>query len=66
MCAADASTVHTGTAPRARAALRNLAIGRPRLLGADNIAKTTRAIRDSPEHAVQIWDITDSPHLPGT
>ncbi|WP_327137649.1 ISAs1 family transposase [Streptomyces sp. NBC_01340] len=38
--AEDASTVHTGSAPRAMAALRNLAIGRLRLLGADNIAMT--------------------------
>ncbi|MFH9967860.1 hypothetical protein ACH4PR_42015 [Streptomyces mirabilis] len=57
---------HTGSARRAMAALRNLAIGRLRLLGADNIAKTTRAIRDVPEHAVWIWGITDSPPLPGT
>jgi predicted transposase YbfD/YdcC len=64
--AEDASTVHTGNAPRAMAALRNLAIGRLRLLGADNIAKTTRAIRDAPEHALWIWGITDSPLLPGT
>ncbi|MFJ9382121.1 ISAs1 family transposase, partial [Streptomyces sp. NPDC101455] len=64
--AEDASTVHTGSAPRVMAALRNLAIGRLRLLGADNIAKTTRAIRDAPEHAVWIWGITDSPLLPGT
>ncbi|WP_258037245.1 MULTISPECIES: ISAs1 family transposase [unclassified Streptomyces] len=64
--AEDASTVHTGSAPRAMAALRNLAIGRLRLLGADNIAKTTRAIRDAPEHAIWIWGITGSPHLPGT
>lgn len=35
--------------------LRNLAIGRLRLLGADNIAETTRAIRDTPEHALWIW-----------
>jgi hypothetical protein len=35
--AEDASTVHTGSAPRAMAALRNLAIGRLRLLGAANI-----------------------------
>lgn len=41
--AEDASTVHTGSAPRAMASSRNLAIGRLRLLGADNIAKTTRA-----------------------
>ncbi|MET7609400.1 ISAs1 family transposase [Streptomyces avermitilis] len=64
--AEDASTVHTGSPPRAMAALRNLAIGRLRLLGADNIAKTTRAIRDAPEHALWIWGITDSPLLPGT
>ncbi|MFI0724653.1 ISAs1 family transposase, partial [Streptomyces sp. NPDC021224] len=64
--AEDASTVHTGNALRAMASLRNLAIGRLRLLGADNIAKTTRAIRDAPEHAVWIWGITDSPLLPGT
>ncbi|MFF2522827.1 hypothetical protein [Streptomyces liangshanensis] len=64
--AEDASTVHTGNAPRAMAALRNLAIDRLRLLGADNIAKTTRAIRDAPEHSVWIWGITDSPLLPGT
>ncbi|MFE9601383.1 ISAs1 family transposase [Streptomyces hokutonensis] len=64
--AEDASTVHTANAPRAMAALRNLAIGRLRLLGADNIAKTTRAIRDVPEHALWIWGITDSPLLPGT
>lgn len=64
--AEDASTVHTGSAPRAMAALRNLAIGRLRLLGADNIAKTTRAIRNAPEHATWIWGITDSPLLPGT
>nr|WSZ18910.1 transposase [Streptomyces canus] len=64
--AEDASTVHTGNAPRTMAALRNLAIGRLRLLGADNIAKTTRAIRDAPEHAFWIWGITDSPPTPGT
>lgn len=64
--AEDASTVHTGTAPRAMASLRNLAIGRLRLLGATNIAKTTRAIRDLPEHAAWIMGITDSPHPSGT
>ncbi|WP_329367535.1 hypothetical protein OG896_20800 [Streptomyces sp. NBC_00669] len=62
----DTSTVHTGNAPRAMAALRNLAIGRLRLPGADNIAKTTRVIRDAPEHARWIWGITDNPLLPGT
>ncbi|MFF8717742.1 ISAs1 family transposase [Streptomyces sp. NPDC015184] len=64
--AEDAPTAHTGSAPRAMAALRNLAIGRLRLLGAGNIARTTRAIRDAPEHALWIWDITNSPPLPGT
>jgi hypothetical protein len=64
--AEDASTVHTGSAPRVMAALRNLAIGRLRLPGTDNIAKTTRATRDAPEHALWIWGITDSPLLPGT
>jgi hypothetical protein len=48
------------------ASLRNLAIGRLRLLGADNIARTTRAIRNAPEHALWIWGITDSTLLPGT
>lgn len=66
VCAEVASTDHTGSAPQAMAALRNLAIGRLWLLGADNVAKTTRAIRDAPEHAVWIWGITDSPLLPGT
>lgn len=64
--AEDASTVHTDTAPRAKASLRNLAIGRLRLLGATNIAKTTRVIRDLPEHAAWIMGITDSPHPSGT
>ncbi|MGW2501821.1 hypothetical protein ACWCXL_12015 [Streptomyces sp. NPDC001588] len=45
------------------AALQNLAIGRPRLPVADNIAKTTRATRDALEHAIGIWGITDGPLL---
>ncbi|MFE2065077.1 ISAs1 family transposase [Streptomyces sp. NPDC059467] len=56
--AEDASTVHTGTAPRAMATLRNLAIGVLKTLGADNIAKTTRAIRDEPKRALPILGIT--------
>ncbi|MFD4880236.1 hypothetical protein ACFWOB_43690 [Streptomyces sp. NPDC058420] len=64
--AEDASTVHTDNAPRAMAAPGNLAIGRLRLPGADNNAKTTRAIRDAPEHAAWTWGITDSPLLPAT
>ncbi|MFD8000458.1 ISAs1 family transposase [Streptomyces mirabilis] len=56
--AGDASTVHAGTAPRAMATLRNLAIGVLTTLGADNIAKTTRAIRDEPQRAFPILGIT--------
>ncbi|MFJ4790837.1 ISAs1 family transposase [Streptomyces sp. NPDC088794] len=59
--AEDASTVHAGTAPRAMATLRNLAIGVLKTLGADNIAKTTRAIRDEPGRALPILGITDNP-----
>ncbi|HET6354643.1 hypothetical protein [Streptomyces sp.] len=40
------------------ATLRNLAIGAPKSLGADNIAKTTRAIRDEPQRALPIVGIT--------
>ncbi|MFC5027861.1 ISAs1 family transposase [Streptomyces sp. DSM 41987] len=64
--AEDASTVHTGTAPRAMATLRNLAIGALKTLGADNIAKTTRAIRDNPERALPLLGITSNPDAPGT
>ncbi|WP_307783799.1 ISAs1 family transposase [Streptomyces spinoverrucosus] len=64
--AEDASTVHTGTAPRAMATLRNLAIGLLRTLGADNIAKTTRAIRDQPERALPLLGITNNPGIEGT
>lgn len=64
--AEDASTVHTGNAPRAMAAFRNLGIGTLRMLGAGNIAKTTRAIRDDPERAAQVLGISGTPHLSGT
>jgi hypothetical protein len=64
--AEDASTVHTGTTPRAMASFRNLAIGVLKTLGADNIAKTTRAIRDAPERALPILGITNNPDLDGT
>ncbi|MEU9179937.1 ISAs1 family transposase [Streptomyces sp. NPDC048550] len=40
--AEDASRVRTGTAPRAMAALRNLAIGALRITGCDNIAADLR------------------------
>jgi predicted transposase YbfD/YdcC len=64
--AEDASTVHTGTAPRAMATLRNLAIGALKTLGAHNIAKTTRAIRDEPRRALPILGITNDPDTYGT
>ncbi|WP_405656857.1 hypothetical protein OG581_40365 [Streptomyces sp. NBC_01386] len=64
--AEDASTVHAGNAPRVMAALRNLAIGALKALGATNIAKTTRAIRDQPERALPILGITYKPDLNGT
>lgn len=46
--AEDASRVYTGTAPRAMATFRNLATGALKILGADSIAMTTRAILDIP------------------
>ncbi|WP_262386886.1 ISAs1 family transposase [Streptomyces sp. TRM49041] len=61
--AEDASTVHTRTAPRAMATFRNLAIGALKTLGAGNIAKATRAIRDEPERALPILGITHNPDL---
>lgn len=64
--AEDASTVHTGTAPRAMATFRNLAIGVLKTLGADNIAKTTRAIRDNPGYALPLLGITNNPDTHGT
>jgi predicted transposase YbfD/YdcC len=64
--AEDASTVHSGTAPRAMATLRSLAIGVLKTLGADNIAKTTRAIRDHPGRALPLLGITNNPDLYGT
>jgi predicted transposase YbfD/YdcC len=64
--AEDASSVHKGTAPRAMATLRNLAIGALKTLGADNIAKTTRAIRDEPRRALPILGIISDPDTNGT
>ncbi|WP_371576048.1 transposase [Streptomyces sp. NBC_01314] len=46
--------------------LRNLAIGVLKTLGADNIAKTTRAIRDEPQRALPILGITNDPDTYGT
>jgi predicted transposase YbfD/YdcC len=62
----DASTVHAGTAPRAMAAFRNLAIGALKILGAVNIAKTTRAIHEEPERALPILGISYQPNPQGT
>lgn len=59
--AEDASTLHTGSGPRAMATFRNLAIGLLKTLGAANIAKTTRAIRDQPERALPLVGISDNP-----
>ncbi|MDX3092954.1 MULTISPECIES: ISAs1 family transposase [Streptomyces] len=64
--AEDASTLRTGTAPRAMAAFRNLAIGLLKSRGADNIAKTTRAIRDQPERALPLLGITNKTDALGT
>jgi predicted transposase YbfD/YdcC len=64
--AEDASTIHAGTAPRAMATIRNLAIGTLKILGADNIAKTTRAIRHEPERSLAILGITSNPDTHGT
>ncbi|MFE9259121.1 hypothetical protein [Streptomyces sp. NPDC006879] len=64
--AEDASTLHTGTAPRAMATFRNLAIGLLKTLGAVNIAKTTRAIRDQPERSLPLLGITNNPETEGT
>ncbi|MGP3690710.1 hypothetical protein ACTVZO_39525 [Streptomyces sp. IBSNAI002] len=64
--AEDASTVHTDTAPRAMATLRNLAIGALKTIGANNNAKTTRAIRNEPERALRILGITHDPNSYGT
>lgn len=64
--AEDACTTHTATTPRAMATLRNLAIGVLKTLGADNIAKTTRAIRDEPQRALPILGITNDPDVHGT
>jgi predicted transposase YbfD/YdcC len=64
--AEDASTVHTGSAPRAMATFRNLAIGTLKILGADNITKTTRAIHHEPERALAILNITNNTDTQGT
>ncbi|MGY1495804.1 hypothetical protein ACW4TU_04045 [Streptomyces sp. QTS52] len=59
-------TLHGALAPRAMATLRNLAIGVLKTLGADNIAKTTRAIRDEPQRVLPILGIPNEPDTYGT
>jgi hypothetical protein len=48
------------------ATLRTLAIGVLKTLGADNIAKTTRAIRDEPQRALPNLGITNDQDTYGT
>jgi hypothetical protein len=48
------------------AAFRSLADGTLKILGADNIAKTTRAIHRKPEHALRILGVPGNPDTPGT
>ncbi|ANZ13580.1 ISAs1 family transposase [Streptomyces noursei] len=55
--AEDASRVHTGTAPRAMATLRNLAIGLIRQAGWTNIAAATDHYRSRTDHALQLLNL---------
>jgi hypothetical protein len=48
------------------AAFRNLATGALKILGATNIAKTTRAIGEDPTRALPILGITHQPNPSGT
>ncbi|MFF0010868.1 ISAs1 family transposase [Streptomyces sp. NPDC005374] len=54
----DSSRVRTGTAPRAMATMRNLAIGLMRQAGWSNIAAATDYYRSRPEHATALLDLT--------
>ncbi|MCX4732060.1 ISAs1 family transposase [Streptomyces sp. NBC_01363] len=54
----DASRVRTGTAPRAMATLRNLAIGLMRQAGWTNIAAATDHYRSRPQHATAMLRLT--------
>ncbi|MEV5777788.1 ISAs1 family transposase [Streptomyces antimycoticus] len=54
----DALRVRTGTAPRAMATMRNLAIGLMRQAGWTNIAAATDHYRSRPEHATALLDLT--------
>jgi predicted transposase YbfD/YdcC len=53
----DASRVRTGTAPRAMATLRNLAIGLMRQAGWSNIAAAADHYRSRPDHATALLDL---------
>ncbi|WP_316782178.1 ISAs1 family transposase [Streptomyces sasae] len=54
----DASRVRTGTAPRAMATLRNLAIGLMRQAGWTNIAAAVDHYRSRPQHATATLGLT--------
>ncbi|WP_354671048.1 transposase [Streptomyces sp. MA15] len=54
----DASRIRTGTAPRAMATLRNLAIGLMRQAGWTNIAAAADHYRSRPQHATAMLRIT--------
>ncbi len=53
----DASRVRTGTAPRAMATLRNLAVGLMRQAGWTNIAAAADHYRSRPDHATALLDL---------
>ncbi|NUK26649.1 hypothetical protein HRW14_28605 [Streptomyces lunaelactis] len=52
-----ASRVRTGTAPRAMATMRNLAISLMRQAGWTNIAAATDHYRSRPEHATAMLNL---------
>lgn len=56
--AEDASRVRTGTAPRAMATMRNLAIGLTRQTGWTDIAAAADHYRSRPEHATAMLNLT--------
>jgi predicted transposase YbfD/YdcC len=55
----DHSTIRTGTAPRAMATFRNLAIGLTRLIGWDNIAAAIDHYRAHPNDSLQLICLTN-------
>ncbi|WP_107082862.1 transposase [Streptomyces resistomycificus] len=54
----DASRIRTGTAPRAMATMRNLAIGLMRQAGWTNISAAIDHYRSHPEYATAMLDLT--------